>query len=518
MKKLIALLLSLVMIVVLFAACNNEQQNDGSTPPASNGTEEHDPVTLHYYIAGFADQEDADKVHAEVNKLVQEIYPWITIEFHVSNKADYPTHLALAQTSGDPIDIISTFGTDYQVEMANGSYMDITDYLDDYPDMMAALPEWAYGWGQMNGRTYGITNWQQCNYGNYSMAVEKELADKYGFDVEEVNKLIQAEEFFNPAIYEKITDFFEAAYADGVDNLVLYTDYLACQTRGYEQLTGPIYFAISDDSCKLINIWETEQMEEYLEAAKSWKEAGYIPEDMFTTTNSYIGADGKKNGYSAFYFCGNEYVPNFPELRLSNWGVDLYFMQTQLSEDQYYVGYNYAAGLTCVGATSEHPEDALRFIELLYTNAEIQNMLVYGLEGEHYTKNDDGTITTLEYSSGQANAESSYGLRKYTVGNSALTWINQSFDQDFWNWAFEEMPNNAVTSNLIGFAPDYSAVSSKLGQINSIVTEYRQQLIGATAEDIDATYAEFLAKLDAAGIDSVIETLQAQVDAFLASK
>ena len=145
-------------------------------------------------------------------------------------------------------------------------------------------------------------------------------------------------------------------------------------------------------------------------------------------------------------------------------------------------------------------------------------MLVYGLEGDHYTKNADGTITTLEYDSGQARAESSYGMFKFSLGNSALTWINQSFDQEMYDWAFKTLPETAVVSNLIGFAPDTSAISSTLGQINAIVTEYSKQLIYMDCVDWEATYAEFMGKLESAGINDVISELQKQVDEFLASK
>ena len=532
-KKMLAVLLTVAMSVGCLAACGQESNNPVSEESKSSEVskaeasqesekevveEKHEDVTLHYYIAGFADQKDADKVYAEANELIQTIYPWISVEFHVSNQADYSTHFALAQTSGDPIDIIGTFGTNYQSEMSNGSYMDITEYLADYPDLMTALPEFAYGWGEKEGRTFGFPNWQQCNYANQSIVVDKEIADQYGLDVDKVNELIQKEEFFNPEVYELIGEFFAKAYADGAKNLILTPNAsLSIQTRSYESVIGPIYFAINDESCKLLNIWETDQVKDYLEAMKEYKEAGYIPEDL-GTSDAYKPENIKKNGLYALQIGGNAYVPNFPDLRKKNWDRDLYFFQTMLSEEEYYIGFSYAAGITAVGATSEHPEDALRVIELLYTNEELQNMLVYGLEGQHYTKNADGTIHTLEYDSGQANAESSYGMYKFSIGNSGLTWINQSFDEKMYNWAFKEMPEKAKPSNLIGFAIDTSVVSAQLGQINAIVKEYSQQLLHMTCEDWEATYAEFLGKLESAGIDSVIAELQKQVDTFLATK
>lgn len=532
-KKMVALLLMATMLAGIFAGCgqSGEQENEeeqvvenGEQQEEEQGgsaqEEDHDPVTLHYYFGSYAEQEDAQKVFAYANELIQEIYPWITVEFHVSATADYPTHMALAQANGDQIDIIGSYGLDYQVEMSNGSFMDITEYLSNYPDLMSALPDFAYGYGQKDGKTYGIPNWQQSNYANAAFAIEKETADALGFDVDKMNEVIQSQEFLNPEVYTMIGDFLAAARAAGRDDVIFNPggNSIGAQARGYEQVTGPIYYAWADDSCTLVNIWETEGVTDYLKALYEYKEAGYIPADYYENRNAYQGKPGVDAGYTSFYYNDNAYVPNFPELRLNNWGVDLYFMQTQKSEDEYYIGYTNAAGLTCVSATSQYPEDALRIIELMYTNEEIQNTLVYGLEGEHYTKNDDGTIHTIEYDSGQAAASNSYGMYKWALGNSGLTWINQSFDEEFKTWAFETLPETATPSNLIGFSPDTSKINSQISQVNAVVTEYQQQLLWAGCTDWEATYAEFMEKLDAAGINTVIEVLQAQVDAFLASK
>lgn len=135
-KRIIALLLASIMVLGLLAGCGNESaptdppksaDGDVSTTNPPPAEEKHDPVTLHYYVFGWPGQEDADAVYAKANEMIQEIYPWITVEFHVSEQADFATHVALAQAAGDPIDVISTFPLDYASEMANGAFMDVTD-------------------------------------------------------------------------------------------------------------------------------------------------------------------------------------------------------------------------------------------------------------------------------------------------------------------------------------------------------------------------------------------------------
>ncbi len=530
MKRVITLLVYLTMLVGMLSGCagtgneTNKEVTGTEVQQVSSESvqvkeEKHDPVTLHYYVVGRAGQPDAEKVYSVVNEMIQDIYPWITVEFHVSNNADFATHVALAQASGDPIDILSSFGLTYQTEISNGTFMDITDYVDDFPALMSALPEYTYDYAKLNGRQYGVVNYQQMNANNYSFAVEKEIADKYGYDTEAVDALIQSSEFLNPEVYEHIGALLEAAWADGTELWLTYgPNTLGPQTRGYECLLEPMYIQITDESCQLINIWETQPVKDYLKALYEYKEAGFLPDDYYANRSVYNGAKGAANGYKRFIYNENNYVPNFPELRLTNWGVDLYFNQTMYSATDYYIGYNVLAGITGVGAASKYPEDALRVIELLWTNEEIYNTLTWGLEGEHYEKNADGSITTFEYNAGQAPADASYGMFYYNIGNGSLKWRNQSSTEEFENWIYNDLNKNAKKSPLIGFMPDTSRISSKVSSITSVINEYGPLLLHGGAQDWETIYEEFLTKLDAAGLDTVMEILQAQVDTFMKNK
>ncbi len=516
MKKIIALLLVCILALGLFAGC---------TPagPGANHTD-GDPVTLHYWIAGYPGQPDAEKVFAEANKLIQKKYPHITVEFHVSTDSDYPTHVSLAQSERAPMDIIGTFGLNYQTEMSNGAYLDITEYLSEFPDLMKALPEFAYGWGKMDGKTYGFPNWQQCNYNNQAIMIDQDHADKYNFDNAALTAAIAKTEFLNPEVYDILESYMKAAKDAGDDSIVVYPLYdlneLGIVSRGYEEIINGFYYAWDDETCQLVNIFKSKEFKEYCAKLQEWYAEGYMKADYVGGNYGMGDSAAKKLGYHPIALAGQSFVPNFYQLRSDpkQYGYEnLEFFGVNKSTEEFYIGYSYAAGLTCVGVNCVSPKDALRVIEMLYTDAELQNLLVYGIEGEHYDKNEDGTIYTYHYSSGQANASSPYGLRKFTVGNSALTWINQSFDQEMYDWAFKDLATKGIPSKLIGWAPDTGKVQGQLNSINSVLKEY-SRLAQNKLDNWEEVYDEFIGKLEAAGYDKVMEHLQGQIDEFLASK
>ena len=517
MKRFLALALSLIMLLGMFAGCTS-QQGSGEV------IDGHEAVTIHFYTFGFAGQQDADMVYAEVNKLIQEIYPWITVEFHISNSADYVTHLTLAQVSEDPIDLISTFKFNYHDEISKGSYMDITDYEDQFPALWSALPEWTADYTTVNGRRYGFINYQALNAMNYASGISKEYADHFGLDVEALEAAIASEEFLSQAYYDEVLKFMEGVQATGQKVAILPCDAshalgLGVAVRGYEQIAGPLWIEYNDEECKLVNIFETDAAKRYLKNIYEWNEKGLIPKGFYE--KAYSVTDLVKDPVSGsllFNMSLTNYAYNSPQLQNVRAGWEAYFFPTNKSAEDYYISSTNAAGMMAVSATSKHPEDALRVLELLYTNAELENMLVYGLEGEHYITNEDGTITTLDYEGGQAQGDARYGMHKWAIGNSSLAKINQSFDQGYWDWSFVDLPQNGQRSNLMGFSLDTSSFTNELAQITAITTEYANILTQVGSKNWEADLQAYLDKLDAAGVDSVMDKIQTQIDNFLASK
>jgi putative aldouronate transport system substrate-binding protein len=169
--------------------------------------------------------------------------------------------------------------------------------------------------------------------------------------------------------------------------------------------------------------------------------------------------------------------------------------------------------MTAVSSFSEHPEEALKLIELMNTDPWYRETARYGIEGKHYTRNDDGTVTKTEQ--GQNNMKvQAYGQGHYTVGALEASPFPE-VPTDIHQWE-KTMANyaNATLSAAMGFTPDLTPVETECLAIKTVIEEYMPELQTGTS-DPDVVIPEMLARMNEVGLEKVIAEIQAQLDAFL---
>ena len=143
-------------------------------------------------------------------------------------------------------------------------------------------------------------------------------------------------------------------------------------------------------------------------------------------------------------------------------------------------------------------------------------MLVYGLEGEHYTKIGEDRIETP--TGAQATSSDKYGLWAWIVGNISFAYDLQTTQEGYKEWVFDEVNQSEWRSKLLGFTLDTSNISTELAQITAMEAEFWEPLKTGAVENWEETFNEWEEKFEAAGGLEVQEEIQKQVDEFLASK
>ena len=533
-KKILALLCATAMTASL-AACGQEPANNNveSTPSTSTETQQaseevvepKDPVEITlWYGNGVGVQEYTDEVEAKINEMLAETegYEHITLRLHPCK--DYATDIALAQSTGDQLDIYSTVSLDFVTEAKNGAIIPLDDLLAANPEITAELPEWFMDYGKFDGQIYQIPNYQQLA-NSYFWVTPTEWFEKSGYTYDEVQEIIFDRDV--DKLGQFISDYvISVRKTTGKDTKY---NYPSLFSYNYTWVNNSnLVYSIGNGEKFYYNM-ETGKVEcSYLSEAtqKAWRQEAewYVeginyPEQITAKITSNVLGDimndvsyvmNRQEGYGT--------VEMAEALYESQYGYDCTVWA--LEENHYIPETNAAKGIA-ISATCEHPEDAAMVLALLFNSkyADIYNTLAWGLEGIHYEDNGDGTITTLEFTSSQGGANTTYCFHKYKAGNNFNLKTNQSMTLEQRDYLLNVVNegDDSIKSPLLGITLDTEPVANELAQIKSIHKEYHQSLMfGVFGKDVDKHIDEFLSKLEAAGLQKVLDEFNAQAAAYLA--
>lgn len=98
-----------------------------------------------------------------------------------------------------------------------------------------------------------------------------------------------------------------------------------------------------------------------------------------------------------------------------------------------------------VYANSSHLSRAMKVITYLNTNQELRDLLQYGIENQHYERNDDGTVKLL--------SNENYGIYRMDLektGNCFIATPTEELGADAWTYA-KKQNNDSLINPLLGF-------------------------------------------------------------------
>ena len=153
----------------------------------------------------------------------------------------------------------------------------------------------------------------------------------------------------------------------------------------------------------------------------------------------------------------------------------------------------------------------MRFMDMMYKDGRIINLLVFGIEGKHYVVVDEeaGIISYPEGVTAQTTTYSyGFGLFGMQINNYVM---GQSTKEEDLAWNEIALKNKMKS---YGFCYDATAMTNQIIAVEAVIAEYTPALTTGSA-DLETTYAEFLSKLEANGINDIIADKQAQFDAWL---
>lgn len=457
-------------------------------------------VTVKWCMFGDK-QPDQDKVMEDLNKKILEKIN-VKLELEMIPQGEFNDKMKLKSTAGEDYDLVFTSNwiNSFSDNMSRDAFLPLDELFEQYgQDIKASVPEWLLDVGKIEGDLYAVPN-QQIIARQLGVVIQKEYADKYGFDKTSLKDISELEPFLDEIVKNEPTLFPIDKRADPL------------MEKEYEGIVAVGGSNGNNNDCVLIKkgstdtkvIPVTEVISDQLKKDNEWYQKGYIRKDITTVVDNT--ADVKANRYVCTI---SAFKPGWDAEFTARQGIPYIAVPI---EGSYIKAISGIETMTAINVNSKNPEAAMKLLNLIYTDKEIFNELLFGLEGEHYTKTGESSAEPIGDGGSYKYNLSSYAWK---FGNQFNAWYLPGQNDGVWEET-DQLNREAEVSVLRGFTFDPSNVQSELAQLGAVVKEYANGQY--TARDIDTYIAERNNKMEQAGLSKVVEEVQTQIDAWEAAK
>ncbi len=508
MKRKVSLLLASVMLltaVLSLNGCGNMGKKGGSN-------------TIRYIIyssGGVLD--DGARIEEAVNKIVEaELGFSVDLEFLGYN--DYSQKLGLYMGSNENFDMCYTgsilTGLTYADRASDGYFKDITDLLPKYaPDLYASMPEEVWEAAKIDGKIYGVIN-EQIFARSVGLCIDSEVVEAIGLTQEQIDEegltyrdcinmameYIAGNETISPnGKVPSTTLVIGDAWSD------IYMQNYALDSLGSEALVPGIIEA-GEDSTTVINQYESQYFKEFAEFCTEMYDKGYISKEQANnpvTANQRVRITGTyKPGVESDLY--NSIGRKFTQFRF---GTPI--LTTS----------NVTTSMTAIYTASQNADKCLQFMNLMYTNKELYNLLALGEEDLDYKWKQDvdekgqtyDYVSYIKTSKYKLNTDWSVGTefnvyRKYLQSDTVVE---------------DTKKLNSESKKSIAYGFTYTAdrdVNSSIGACYTVANNYVKQFLNGTydsSKTVDQIISELNSELESSGASKIIQSKQKQLDAFL---
>ncbi|RCX09921.1 putative aldouronate transport system substrate-binding protein [Anaerobacterium chartisolvens] len=502
-KKIVNLSVILI-ILLLFTSCNSNNKISWPAEPKKNEEVKSDKVSqlnMVYPQLGNIPK-DINEVVSEVNKISKyEINT--TIKMTGISVVNYAQQCRLMIASQDKMDLIVT-GTlgfiDFTGQVANNQLLPLNNLIEKGGHgIKASVGEFLEA-AKVKGDIYGVpTLRDEAKAAGF--AIRKDLVEKLEIDISKIRSLEDIEPILK-LVMENDPDI--APFYPGQE--ATHSIDTAMRVPNGDTLASDYYFSgvlmnALDNRLKAVNYYETLEYASQIKLMRKWNRRGYIfPGIINNNESSYILV---KEGKLASFL--QDIKPGI-EGQVSR----------QCARDMVVVALAPIISSTNVVTAfvwsipyyAKTPEKSMDFLNLMYTDSRIINLLDWGIEGKHYVKQPDGTI---DYPPGVNAYNTGYGMNSgFIFGNQLLSYVWKGDPVDLWKQV-DEFNKTAIKSKAFGFQFDSTPVRNEYAACLSVWQQYQRPL-GVGAVNPEKILPEFISKLKAAGVDSVVAEKQRQLD------
>lgn len=504
-KKLGTTLLAVTVVMSLtLAACSKSSETtpaSHSPVPTSAATDKGNSLKPYKLVMAFPGSTPKDL--AAVNEAMSTYLKGkinATIELRPIDWGAWNDKTNLMFASNEQLDVMWTsswMGLGQQV--AKGQVIALDDLINSNGQEIKSIidPAVVEG-GKINGKVYGaVTNKEFAS--TRGIVMRKDLVEKYKIDVTQLKEL---KDF--GIVFEKIKQNepgMTPLQAEAGNSPV--TQMLPFDSLG----DGPGGLVRGTTDLKVVNMIGTPAYMDLAKLMRQWFEAGYVNKDAASRNDGV--ANAVKSGKAFSYAVAMKPGIELQESR--NTGTPM--VAVELTKPFMTTG-DTTSSMLAIPTTSADPQRAMMFINLLFTDTTLINMLNWGLEGKHFVKGSDGAI---DYPAGVTSATSGYNLNQsWMFGNQMNTYLWKGEDPKLWD-LYKKFNDAAEKSPALGFVFNPDSVKNEITAINNASQQY-SGIVATGSLDPEKTIPQYLQKLEAAGVNKVIAEKQRQLDEWVKSK
>ncbi len=480
-----------------------------ATPEMYSAIDLSKPYTVNMYLIGDTPN-DWDKVLALANEYLEPFNT--TLNVTIMSWSDYQTMYSLVLAGGEQVDLIFTAPWCYMyTEAAKGSFYELTDEFIAANMPLTSKYQAEESWDEttISGKTIAVPSNVASPMGKI-VAIRQDLADKYG-----ISELTSWEDYMNfcltiaeqetpesgiyamPAsgnnselwdVYRQQYDTFEAVKSG---NVIMYYQY-----------DGGIP---AKEDIKLV--CELDFFRDFCYDMKTLADAGAWSRSALTNTVTDDDAFGNLQGASIAW---NGSVFTYMEQAEKTEGVEC--AAYDVTQDHLVSAEAYSNNDMAITAGSQNPERAAMVLDLMKFDTYLNRLLILGIEGDHYSINEQNEYSELENSTNfAANALSvSWAIKNGELKEAGVPEREQVIT-DAWEERVEMNPT-------ITFVFDDTNVTAYMSAVDSVLADYIPMLQLGLVDDVDATIDECIQKCYDAGLQNIYDEFYTQYDAWAATR
>ena len=504
-------------MAVSMAACGNSGSASSAASASSTGAAEstssdtqqvdlsqQEPYTVKIMMLDEGKTEIVDEVAAAASKITQEKFN-TTIELVRVGWGSWAQQVALTLTSGEKLDLFPAFALDSSLAtlVSNGQILPMTELLKGAgADTYGMVPAEDWACTTIGGEIYGVP-FNKGKQNVYGASCDETIAKELGIDLDAIKTLDDFE-----AALAKVKAAYPDMYPLATDNqrlkVMVPSDSLGDPR---EIVLGALVNAL-DSSTTVENLYASDAYKDFVYRMYDWAQKGYIMPDGVSNTESGTNLIRAGAAFANFY---TGPAPD-TEARISR-EVGKPIKDVEFFE--HYKTTSETSPCWSIAANSEQPERAMQVLNEMYTNQELANIFIYGIEGKTYEFVDDAK-TTIDYPEGVDAANAGYAFDHWAWPNMLLSYVWEGYPADVYK-EYETFNAGGTPSPAYGFAFDNQNVLNEYTACTNVVLKYVEAL-NCGSMNPEGNLEKFNQELVDNGIETIVAEKQKQLDAWLAAK